>query len=245
MGLKIYNGSTWSSQASAFKYYNGSVWVDVLRGYVFESSQWKQFWPEFPANTATPTVTYSYPIPYNSANIGGVGQTVSSSSGTWTNSGTITYQWQRAFWNNSSSFSNIPGATSSSYFLDTSNVAYSVRCAVTNTNSRGATTVYTATDSTLGPKYLTGATKSFLGGNKWFVSWNSSYGAASYYIQYQYVGSIPLTEVNTTATSYTIDASAYPTAPNVGVLINPCGPSSNGFPVAAYGFGYPGYGQNA
>jgi hypothetical protein len=130
-------------------------------------------------------------------------------------------------------------------FVSSAYVAYNLRCKVTATNARGSTDTYVET-GTWGPASLTGLTKTSTGTNTWTLNWNASYGAAQYYIQYQYVGSIPLTEVVTTGTSYNINATQYPAAPAfMGVLVNPLGPSSNGFPSATYNYGYPGYGANA
>lgn len=237
MGLKVFNGSSWSSQASNFSLYNGSSWTQVQRGYVYDGTQWRQFWPEAPANIAAPTIS-------GITSYLGVGQTATCSTGTWTNSGTITYQWQRAFWSSSSSWSNISGATSSSYFAGASQTSYDLRCAVTNTNARGATTVFTSNTGVIPAAILTGLTGSKQGQNKALLSWNPSLGAGAYLIQYQYVGIIPLTNVYTTSTSYFIDASMYPNAPSIGPSVTPAGPNSDGFPSQSGWGGYPGFGQN-
>jgi hypothetical protein len=130
-------------------------------------------------------------------------------------------------------------------FVSSSYVAYNLRCKVTATNARGSTDTYVET-GTWGPGALTGLTKTSTGQNTWTLNWSASYGAAQYYIQYQYVGSIPLTEVVTTGTSYNINATQYPAVPAfMGVLVSPLGPSSNGFPSATYNYGYPGQGANA
>ena len=57
------------------------------------------------------------------------GQTLSSTTGTWTGAPTptFTYQWQRAG-------SNISGETSSTYTLVTADVGNAIRCVVTATN---------------------------------------------------------------------------------------------------------------
>ena len=76
-----------------------------------------------PSNTVAPVASGT----------GVVGQTLSSTTGTWTGDATITYgyQWQRGG-------SNISGATSSSYTLVTADGGTNVRCVVTGTNGTGS-----------------------------------------------------------------------------------------------------------
>lgn len=84
-----------------------------------------------------------YPVPSNSAvpTISGteqVGFSLSSTTGTWTNSpSSYSYQWQTSA-NGTSGWSNISGATSSSYLLTATEANQYVRCAVTATNSGGS-----------------------------------------------------------------------------------------------------------
>lgn len=72
------------------------------------------------------------------------GQTLSSSTGTWSGQPTPTYayQWQR-------SGSNISGATSSSYTVQFADVGTTLRCVVTATNSVGSTSATSASTSTI------------------------------------------------------------------------------------------------
>jgi hypothetical protein len=87
-----------------------------------------------PANTALPTITGTATQ----------GQTLASSTGTWSGSPTgYTYQWQDC---NSSggSCSNISGATSSSYTLTASDVGATVMAAVTATNAGGSASASSA-----------------------------------------------------------------------------------------------------
>ena len=62
-------------------------------------------------------------------------QTLSSTTGTWTGTATISfaYQWRRAG-------SNISGATSSTYTLVDADVGSAISCVVTGTNSQGSST---------------------------------------------------------------------------------------------------------
>ncbi len=76
-----------------------------------------------PANTALPSITGS---PY-------VGQVLTCSQGTWTNSPTsYAYQWLRGG-------SAIAGATSSTYSLGAADAGGLISCAVTSTNAGGST----------------------------------------------------------------------------------------------------------
>ncbi len=96
------------------------------------------------ANTLTPS--YSTPTaPANSvapAVVGTttVGQSLSCSTGTWTDDGspTFTYQWQRDTAGNLS-FSNIGAATSNVYTLVDADDGNKVRCVVTDTDGGGNT----------------------------------------------------------------------------------------------------------
>ncbi len=70
-----------------------------------------------------------------------VGQTLSTTNGTWTGDATIsfTYQWQRDTAGNLS-FANIGSATSSTYALVDADDGNKVRCVVTGTNASGNST---------------------------------------------------------------------------------------------------------
>jgi len=135
MTIKIYDGSTWHTQKS-LRFYNGSVWSNAKKGWIYTGSAWSQFYPEYPLNTASPTVSGSTTQ----------GQTLSSTTGTWNNNdaflGTYTYQWTRAG-------SNISGATSSTYSTVVADVGNAIACKVTSTNDRGATTVTSSNSITV------------------------------------------------------------------------------------------------
>lgn len=199
MGLFVYNGSSWSSQASAFKLYNGSSWTDITRGYVYNGSSWSQFYPEAPANTSSPTFSYSGGGP----SYGGQ-QTVTVTNGSWTNNPTsYSYQWQRKTINGG--WTNLSGATSSSYTTSTTVIGYELGCNVTATNSRGSTTVrstiYTGSPWPCASP-VTGFTASKTGSGTVFLSWNSAYGAVQYMTQHTING--VSTNTTFTGTSGTI-----------------------------------------
>lgn len=82
-----------------------------------------------PANTVAPAVTGTTTV----------GQTLSTTNGTWTGSPTsFSYQWQRDN-QGGGSYSNIGSATATSYMLVDADDACNVRCVVTATNSGGST----------------------------------------------------------------------------------------------------------
>jgi hypothetical protein len=85
-----------------------------------------------PTVTAAPTVSWSGQLAR--------GVTVTTTNGTWTGTPTsYTYQWQR---DNSGdgSYSNITGATASTYTLVEADVGCTLRCLVTATNAAGSAT---------------------------------------------------------------------------------------------------------
>ena len=90
-----------------------------------------------PVNTVAPVVTGT---PTE-------GETLSCSTGTWTGTPTPTYayQWQR---DAGAGWSNISGATSSTYLLQATEIGATVRCVVTATNSTGAAS---ANSNSVGP----------------------------------------------------------------------------------------------
>jgi hypothetical protein len=77
-----------------------------------------------PANTVAPVVSGTATV----------GQTLSTTNGTWSGipTPTFTYQWQRVT-------TNISGATSSTYVLVAADVGSTIRCVVTATNTVGST----------------------------------------------------------------------------------------------------------
>ena len=68
------------------------------------------------------------------------GQTLSTTNGTWSSSGTFTYQWQRS--TDNSTWSDISSATSSSYVLTSSDASKYIRVQVTNTSSTSSGLAY-------------------------------------------------------------------------------------------------------
>jgi hypothetical protein len=130
--------SAWTQINSLFVKTGSVSWTEMLSAWVKTgSSTWTKVFTKLlvPANTVPPTITgtlYLY-------------ETLTGSLGTWTSpNGTNSYarQWQRA--NNSSgvpgSFSNISGATSSTYTTTDSDDNKFILVKVTATNLSGSTT---------------------------------------------------------------------------------------------------------
>ncbi len=95
--------------------------------------------PPPPANTSPPTISGSTVE----------GQTLLTSTGTWSGTGPISFedQWQRC----SSSCSNIPGATGSAYMLVAADVGTRVRVVVTASNGGGSTLAISSESGPIAP----------------------------------------------------------------------------------------------
>jgi hypothetical protein len=100
-------------------------------------------WQSWTATSAPAAVTLIPPpgntVPPVISGTAMQGQTLSSTTGTWTNSPTgYTYQWRRCD-SAGNNCSNISGATSSTYVLQSGDVGSTIRVVVTATNSGGST----------------------------------------------------------------------------------------------------------
>lgn len=105
-----------------------------------------------PVNTVAPVVSGTATV----------GQTLSTTNGTWTGAPapTFTYQWQR-------SGSNIGGATSNTYVIQSADVGSTLRCVVTATNAVGivsanSNSTATVTAPTGQQEYTTAGTYSWV-----------------------------------------------------------------------------------
>ena len=89
-----------------------------------------------PYNTVAPAVTGTITV----------GQTLTTTNGTWAGDATITYavQWQRGNTSNANdpSWANIATATASTYVLQSADAAKYVRARITATNSEGSTVAF-------------------------------------------------------------------------------------------------------
>lgn len=139
MDVRIKLGSNWSSRVSQIYMNIGGVWKSIKSGYI-NTGTWQQFFLRIatPVNTVKPVVTGSTYL-YG---------TLSGTLGTWTSpNGTNSYarQWQRADYDGSSTpgvFSNISGATSSTYTTTIDDNGKWIRLRVTATNLSGSDTAY-------------------------------------------------------------------------------------------------------
>lgn len=117
-----------------------------------------------PVNTVAPVVSGT----------ASVGQTLSTTTGTWTGAPTptFTYQWQR-------NTSNISGATSSTYVVQFGDAGNTVRCVVTATNTLGAVSANSNSTSTVAlPALGSAAGGGFYGGQ---ISTTAN-GVATHYL---------------------------------------------------------------
>ena len=137
MDVRIKLGNNWSSKVSQIYMNIGGAWASIKSGYI-KIGTWQQFFLKVstPVNTVKPAVTGSTYL-YG---------TLSGTLGTWTApNGTNSYarQWQRADYDGSSTpgtFSNISGATSSTYTTTINDNGKWIRLRVTATNLSGSDT---------------------------------------------------------------------------------------------------------
>lgn len=94
-------------------------------------------------NTISPAVTGAWTV----------GTSISASTGSWSTSGTFTYQWQSS--SDNSTWADIASATSSSYTLTSSEASKYVRVQVINTSSAGAGVAYSVARSKVGAPFNT------------------------------------------------------------------------------------------
>ena len=95
--------------------------------------------PAAPSNSAAPTISGT--TTYNSV--------LTASTGTWSGSPTYAYQWQSAS-TSGGTYSNISGATSSTYTLASADVGQYIKVNVTATNAGGSTSALSAATSQIG-----------------------------------------------------------------------------------------------
>ena len=87
--------------------------------------------PSAPVNTVAPVVTGPNP------GVWYVGDTISTSNGTWTGSPTFTYQWTREY-------NPIEGETSSTYVLQDIDLEQAISSYVTGTNAAGSDSIFSS-----------------------------------------------------------------------------------------------------
>ena len=136
MVTKIHDGANWKN-INGLKLYNGTSWRNATKGWIWNGSLWKQWYPEYPINTSSPTVSGSTTQ----------GQTLSVTNGSWNtnlayNPTSYTYAWAR-------NGTIIPGATSSTYTTVTADIGNPITCLVTAVNNRGTTPVASSNSITI------------------------------------------------------------------------------------------------
>jgi hypothetical protein len=120
-------GATFGGNIGAVYGYNAVLTdAQVLENYN-STMQTYGYSPPTPANTAVPTISGTTTF----------GQVLTSTTGTWSNSPTYSYQWSRAA-TSGGSYTNISGATSSTYTLVTADVGQYLKSTVTATNGSGS-----------------------------------------------------------------------------------------------------------
>ena len=95
--------------------------------------------PAAPSNSVAPTISGTTTF----------GSVLTATSGTWSGSPTYGYQWQRAS-STGGSYSNISGATSSTYTLVAADVGQYLKVNVTATNGGGSTTALSSATAQIG-----------------------------------------------------------------------------------------------
>ena len=130
MTIKAYDGTNWYNQKS-LKLYNGAQWLTAKQAWIFNGANWAINYPEFPVNTAGPSISALSGI------AGRIGCVYIASVGSWNandayNPTSYSYQWQRAG-------SDIPGETNNTYTTGINDVEKVISCRVTATNLRGST----------------------------------------------------------------------------------------------------------
>ena len=135
MGIKLYNSSTWNTQKS-LKVYASSLWNTAKQGWVYNGSSWNLMYPEYPLNTAAPTISGGTAI----------GDTLTTTNGTWTSTDayspvSYSYQWK-------SGVTNV-GSNQNTYVTVSGDVGNAITCQVTAINQRGSTPVTSSNSITV------------------------------------------------------------------------------------------------
>jgi hypothetical protein len=157
------DGALWNNIASATNSTYVVAATDAgyyIRAQVFGSKTVSGTAYKYTANSAPTTLVPGFTLASTSAPIvtgsWTTGSTLSTSNGTWSSSGTFTYQWQRS--TDNSTWSSISGATSSSYVLTSDDASKYVRVQVYLTGSSGADGIaYSVSTAKVGAPYNTAA----------------------------------------------------------------------------------------
>ena len=143
MSIRAFDGSTWQNQKS-LRIYNGSAWATAKQGWVYTGTQWSIMYPEFPLNTASPSISATSGIS------GRIGCVYTVSVGTWNANDayaptSYSYQWTRAG-------SDISGATNNTYTTVAADAETIIGCRITANNFRGSTPITISTGAQMLPQ---------------------------------------------------------------------------------------------
>ncbi len=187
MPFKIFDGSSWQP-LKKIKVYVDESWRSQEKAFIFDGSSWIQV-VDKPLNLTLPTLSYS-----RGQELYGVGQTVTSTNGTWdANPSSYKYQWEKGIYSGSQiNWSSIEGQTSTSLVLTEDLVGYQIRCSVIATNAAGdSEKAYATSSSIMLPQFIQTITAfvqqdggGYING-KIRVFWDVSAGADGYEIIYQ------------------------------------------------------------
>jgi hypothetical protein len=188
------DGVLWNNIASATNSTYVVATTDVgyyIRAQVFGSKTVSDVAYRYTSNSAATAIVPGFTLVSTSAPIVSgswtTGSTLSTTNGTWSSSGTYTYQWQRS--TDNSIWSSISGATSSSYVLTSDDSSKYVRVQVYLAGSSGADGIaYSVSTAKVGAPYNTVApaiTGTLRVGNVQTVSTGTWSGSPTFTYQWQ------------------------------------------------------------
>ena len=188
------DGALWNNIASATNATYILTTSDVgyyIRAQVFGSRTISGTAYKYTSNSAATAIVPGFTLVSTSAPIVSgswtTGSTLSTTNGTWSSSGTFTYQWQRS--TDNSTWSSISGATSSSYVLTSDDSSKYVRVQVYLAGSSGADGIaYSVSTAKVGAPYNTVApaiTGTLRVGNVQTVSTGTWSGSPTFTYQWQ------------------------------------------------------------
>jgi len=185
MAIRAFDGSTWQNQKS-LRIYDGSLWKTAKQAWVYTGTQWSIMYPEFPLNTAAPSISTT------SGTSGVIGCVYSVTLGSWNSQDayaatTYSYQWTR-------NGTDIFNATGSSYTTVGADAEQTIGCRITATNLRGSTPITVSTgvmmlpavtsvstsDSTVTPGQPSSVTLNSPTGLSYTGSWTVGSNATTY-----------------------------------------------------------------
>jgi len=149
MAIRAFDGSTWQNQKS-LRIYDGSLWRTAKQAWVYTGTQWSIMYPEFPLNTAAPSISTT------SGTSGIIGCVYSVTLGSWNAQDayaatTYSYQWTR-------NGTDIFNATGSSYTTVGADAEQTIGCRITATNLRGSTPITVSTGVMMLPAVISVST---------------------------------------------------------------------------------------